>query len=137
MLRVAAAIVTFDGKILFFLRDNNPDIPDPNCWSLIGGHVEENETYDQGLKRELKEEIGIDISEYKFLFEFKGFQDENVKIYHVPLTQTQAKEIRLGDEGQKVEFMTIDQIDKLPLTQNLRKLFQNYRRYFEEAVSNQ
>ncbi len=32
-----------------------------NTYQLIGGHVEENETFDQCIVREIKEETGIDI----------------------------------------------------------------------------
>jgi 8-oxo-dGTP diphosphatase len=31
----------------------------PNCWDIIGGHVEGGETFDQTLVREVGEEIGV------------------------------------------------------------------------------
>ena len=42
------------GKFLFFLRDNKPDIPHPNKWDLLGGGMEEGETPQQAVEREIK-----------------------------------------------------------------------------------
>lgn len=134
MIRVSAAIVTFQGKILLFLRDNNPKIVDPNCWSLIGGLVEDNETYEQGLIREVKEEISITPTNFKLLSKIEGTREEHAYIYHIQLTDDQAQKIKLGDEGQKIEFKTLDETEKLPLTQNLDMLFKGYRKYFKEVV---
>ncbi|MGZ8454255.1 MAG: NUDIX domain-containing protein, partial [Candidatus Binatia bacterium] len=47
-----------DGKLLIYLRDDNPTIPFPNHWDLFGGHVEVGETPERALCRELQEEIG-------------------------------------------------------------------------------
>lgn len=134
MIRVSAAIVTYNNKILLFLRDNKPNILDPNCWSLIGGHVEDNESFDDGLIRELQEEISITPTSFKFLFNFKGSINEEVNVYHIKLSDKEAQEIKLGDEGQKVEFKTLDEMEKLGLTQNLDELFKSYRNYFEEVI---
>ena len=47
-----------DGKILLLKRSVEPF---KGCWHLVGGHVEENETLKEALKRELKEETNLDI----------------------------------------------------------------------------
>jgi 8-oxo-dGTP pyrophosphatase MutT (NUDIX family) len=51
-----------DKKILFQLRDNKPDIPNPNKWGIFGGGIEKNETPKQAAIRELKEELGLSMS---------------------------------------------------------------------------
>ena len=43
-----------DNKLLIYLRDDKPEISFPNHWDLFGGHVEEVETPEQALVRELK-----------------------------------------------------------------------------------
>jgi ADP-ribose pyrophosphatase YjhB (NUDIX family) len=47
------------GKILLFRRAVEPF---NGCWHVAGGHVEENESLKEALKREFKEETGLDVS---------------------------------------------------------------------------
>jgi ribosomal protein S18 acetylase RimI-like enzyme len=54
---VSALLLTDDGKLVAQLRDDKPELPFPNCWSTLGGRVEEGETPDAALRRELIEEI--------------------------------------------------------------------------------
>lgn len=56
--RVAGAIlVNPRGEVLLHLRDDRPDIPYPNRWAFVGGHLEPGETPEEGVRRELREEI--------------------------------------------------------------------------------
>ena len=48
-----------DGKILLLKRSVEPF---KGCWGLVGGHVEENETLKEALRREFKEETSLDIT---------------------------------------------------------------------------
>jgi 8-oxo-dGTP diphosphatase len=47
-----------NGKILLVKRDVEPF---RNYWHLVGGHVEQNESVEDALKREFKEETGLNI----------------------------------------------------------------------------
>ena len=133
MTKLSSAIVSHRGRILLFLRDHRP-LRDPNRWSLIGGHVDEDETFDEALVREVGEEIGIRPRNYRLLLRLAGYWGEDIALYHLPLIDTEASRIRLGDEGQKVEFFVIDEIDDLPLTANLNMLFHRRRDLFIEAI---
>src|SRR5689334_14755210 len=116
MTRGSGAFVTYNHQLLLILRDDKPTIPDPNTWSVIGGFVEENESFDEGLLREIQEEISISPSHNHFLFSDHK-QDHKVHIYHVPLTPEEAQKIRLGDEGQEVRFFTFEDLEKVPFTE--------------------
>jgi 8-oxo-dGTP diphosphatase len=54
---VALALLQRDGSWLMQLRDEIPSIVAPGCWGLFGGHLDPGETPEQGLRRELLEEI--------------------------------------------------------------------------------
>jgi 8-oxo-dGTP diphosphatase len=46
-------------EVLMYLRDDKPQIPYPNMWSLMGGMLEDGETPLECIVREIEEEIGI------------------------------------------------------------------------------
>jgi 8-oxo-dGTP pyrophosphatase MutT (NUDIX family) len=57
MTQIVAAIFVRDGNIL--LGKRAPYKTYPNCWDLIGGHLENDETPKQALIRESIEEVGL------------------------------------------------------------------------------
>lgn len=46
------------GQILLQLRDDRPDLVNPNLWGTLGGSVEAGETPEEAAWRELEEEVG-------------------------------------------------------------------------------
>jgi 8-oxo-dGTP diphosphatase len=54
---VALAMLQREGRWLMQLRDEIPAIVAPGCWGLFGGHLNPGERPEQGLRRELLEEI--------------------------------------------------------------------------------
>jgi mutator protein MutT len=57
---VAAALIFHTGKLLITQR--RPDDHLPNLWEFPGGKVEPGETFQTCLTREIREELGIEIS---------------------------------------------------------------------------
>jgi mutator protein MutT len=57
---VAAALIFNEGKLLITQR--RPDDHLPNLWEFPGGKVEPGETFAACLVREIREELGIEIS---------------------------------------------------------------------------
>lgn len=56
--------------------------PRDNFWALPGGRVEFNEPANQTVKREMQEELGIDIVVERLLWVVESFFDYNGKSYH-------------------------------------------------------
>jgi 8-oxo-dGTP diphosphatase len=67
MIDVTAAILVKDGKVLIAKRQ--PDDKQPDKWEFPGGKVEAGESTRECLKREMREEFGIDVRVGKFLGE--------------------------------------------------------------------
>ena len=50
-----------DNDLYLVVKRNDNDDLFPGAWEFPGGHLEDNENILEGLKRELKEEIGYDL----------------------------------------------------------------------------
>jgi 8-oxo-dGTP diphosphatase len=76
-------------------------------WDFLGGHVEMDETPAECIVREMKEEIGIELENFK-LFKIYEFDD---RIEHVFLKKADLdiNEIVLT-EGQKLKYFSSDEI---------------------------
>lgn len=59
-----SALITKGSKILLTKRAIKPK---PGYWDTLGGFLEEGEELIKGLKREMKEELGIEIFKIRFL----------------------------------------------------------------------
>lgn len=104
------------------LRDNIPTIPAPNCWSLIGGADEEGETPEQTLLREMKEEANIDPLPARFLWQW-----EHRYYYHIPLPDEVLNTVKLGDEGQKLGYFTLEELREIQLTPSLIQMLKDHK----------
>lgn len=67
MKQVTAALLLKEGKILIARRPGNDDLA--NCWEFPGGKIEEGETPEACLIREMKEELNIDVNIGSFFVE--------------------------------------------------------------------
>jgi 8-oxo-dGTP diphosphatase len=89
--------------ILLLLRDDTPGIPYPNMWDIPGGHVEDNETPEQCIIREMKEELDLDIEGFH-LFSIIEFADRTEYTFWEK-TDLDITKIQLT-EGQRLKWFT-------------------------------
>lgn len=62
---VSALIFSKDNKLLMGMKDPKSGGVYADCWHIPGGGVDENETQEQALRREMLEEVDIDIADCK------------------------------------------------------------------------
>lgn len=62
---VSALIWSKDGKLLMGRKDPLQGGVFFDCWHIPGGGINDGEAFDTALKREVLEETGLDISQYK------------------------------------------------------------------------
>jgi len=129
MKEIAAIILKNDKReFLLALRDNKPWIPFPNHWDLIGGHVEEGETPEEALVREVKEELDIDLKEYTFYKKFEcltGDAYENIKYIYTGKINLPLEEITLL-EGERAQYFTKEEIADLKFANIIKSIVMDY-----------
>jgi 8-oxo-dGTP pyrophosphatase MutT (NUDIX family) len=64
-------LINTEGEIVLQLRDNNPDIADPNKLSLFAGGVMPGESREHAAQRELFEETTIRSNNLKYIFTYQ------------------------------------------------------------------
>lgn len=70
---VSAVILSKDNKILLGKKDPEKGGVYSDCWHIPGGGIYPNETKEEGLIREVREEVGIDITKHEVsLLDDKG-----------------------------------------------------------------
>jgi 8-oxo-dGTP diphosphatase len=129
MKKIAAIIFENDkGELLLYLRDNKPDIPFPDHWDLIGGHIEEGETPEEALVREVKEELDIDLKEYTYYKTYEcltGDAYENIKYIYTGSINIPIDEITLL-EGVRPQYFSKSEIPDVKFANILKSIVMEY-----------
>lgn len=114
---VSALLVNNEGKLLLQLRDDRPDLKYPTQWTPFGGQVEPGEMPDAAIRREVMEELGIDVP----LILWKEFEDpdrtipgEIICLHYSYYGRYDADPATMPIyEGQRGGYFTGDEIERL------------------------
>ena len=123
---IGAGIILLNryNEVLLLLRDNKIDIPFPNMWDIPGGKIEESETPEEAIRREMMEEMSINnLGEIKLL---KILTLENItdNIFWKKLNLN-LEEIDLK-EGQRIEYFNLERIRKTKLAFNYNEILESF-----------
>ena len=90
-----------EGKLLLLYRNKKENDPNEGKWIGVGGKIEEGETPDECVLREVMEETGLRLTEYrlrgKVYFISEAWDDEEMYLYSA--TGFEGEIIRNCDEG--------------------------------------
>jgi len=125
MKRKGASIVFLNEReeILLFLRDDDPKIPYPNMWDVPGGHVEDGETPEECIVREMKEEMDLELQDFK-LFSVREFRDRIEYTYSAD-AHFAIDEIDLR-EGQRLQWFTRSQVRRTELAYGFNQILEEF-----------
>jgi 8-oxo-dGTP diphosphatase len=125
MKRKGASIVFLNDReeVLLFLRDNDPKIPYPNMWDVPGGHVEDGETPEACIVREMKEEMDLDLRSFE-LFSEREFSDR-IEYTYWAKAHFAIDEIDLR-EGQRLQWFTRSQVRRTGLAYGFNQILEEF-----------
>ncbi len=113
-INVSAGIVMNEKKVLITRRAQTEQFA--GGWEFPGGKVEEGETFEECLARELKEELGIDVSVGTFcasiVHDYETFKI-NLKAYYCQVTSGVIS-LSVHDKYAWVQIDKLLEVDLLP-----------------------
>jgi 8-oxo-dGTP diphosphatase len=116
-------IINSQQKVLLVLRDNKSSIPFPNTWALLGGFIEENESPEATIRRELVEEMELELGEIKF-FKSYFWQECDEHIFWTRL-DLDISQITLH-EGQKLAYFSREEINQLEFASHYDRILVDF-----------
>lgn len=123
---VVVAIIEKDGKIL--MGNKAKDVgPYPNTWRLPGGGVEEGESLEEAMRREIKEETNLDVASLdKINLDEDEEPDKNGEMthytFHTFRVETNGKE-KISDEFPELIWVDKTKLRDVPLARPTIKYF--------------
>lgn len=102
MRRSTLCYIEREGKLLLLYRNKKENDPNEGKWIGVGGKIEEGETPDDCVLREVMEETGLRLTDYrlrgKVNFISEAWDDEEMYLYSA--TGFEGEIIRICDEGE-------------------------------------
>lgn len=125
-------LINSNNEVLLLLRDNNKEIPFPNQWDIPGGKVETGESPEQAVRREMKEEMGLENLDKFNHFKTYKTNDLTDHIFWKRI-DLNVNEINLT-EGQQIKYFSLEDIKNLKLAFNYNLVLEEF---FREVVRNE
>ena len=122
-----ALIFNSEGKIFLMKSHKFRD-----KYVIPGGHIELGEKIEDALKREIKEETGLDIYDitfvkfHEFIFD-EVFWKKKHFIFFDYACKTNSTKIKLNSEGQEYVWVTFEEALKLPIEPYTRNTILTYK----------
>jgi ADP-ribose pyrophosphatase YjhB (NUDIX family) len=121
----AAAVVVHDGRVLLIRRGHAPDA---GQWSIPGGGVELGEPIAAALRREIREETGLDVVVGEFLEVYERIERDDagaVRFHFVILDYrctVAGGELRAGDDAVEAVWADPAALDRYALAASVRRV---------------
>lgn len=136
--RRVSILVPYNSNKEILLQHRTKDAPHyPDYWGFFGGDIDGDETPEEALKREAKEELELDIEEIKL---FKRYVIEEEKrvyerfVYLLPTSMSVEQLRSQQKEGAGLDFYQIEKTEVLKFNPYNRIILKEIADYLNKAV---
>ncbi len=125
-----AGIILIDNqdKILLQHRDSNVSWH-PSSWGIFGGQIEKGETPKQAARREIKEEVGIELTDLKFFKKYELKRKRGIYeafFFTAPLTISVDNLRKQQKEGQNLGLFSFNEVKGLKVTDLTKAVLKDF-----------
>lgn len=118
------AVIEQEGKILL-VRDVN----DADIWEIPGGRLDENETPEEGLKRELQEELAVKVDVHELIYTEQSLHTQKGEwtlflIFRATLLSNNSTLVPAPEEIAEIRWIEKSKLDE-------QKIYDVYRKGIE------
>ncbi len=127
---VVKALITNRGKVLIGQKEDG-EKPHSGEWHFLGGHLDDNESLEEAVKREVKEETDLDVEVHQIIdamvFSWKkdGDMDSVQLLYHC---EADSRDGEPGDDLQDVKWVNPEELVEELWDEEVRRIEQRDRR---------
>ncbi|MGC8533763.1 MAG: NUDIX hydrolase [Candidatus Parvarchaeum sp.] len=122
---VVGAVIAINGKVLI-LRRTKEDFMG-GIYELPSGKVEQEETLEQALYREIKEETGLNIKEilsYIKSFDYESASGKKTRQFNF-LVVTKEGDIKISEEHDDYKLIGKNEVNSYNITDNVKEVILN------------
>lgn len=112
---VVLALLTVRGRYALQLRDDRPDIAAAGRWGLFGGRVDGDEVPSAAVRREVHEELALDVADWDELWRIRyhdPFWGEEVLHIIFVADVTEVWDRHVVREGQAAGLFVVDDLPR-------------------------
>lgn len=118
----ATAIIIHDNKLLVAKRN---EVPFKGEWDFLGGYLQKNETPEEALRRELKEELNVEVASVNFLGVFPGtasYKDQEFPVLSFAYLVEITGEVKLNEENSEIAWVPLASLETIAFDSNQKIL---------------
>jgi ADP-ribose pyrophosphatase YjhB (NUDIX family) len=116
-------VILIDGRVLLIHRRNPP-----HGWALPGGFVEYGESVEEAVRREMKEETGLDLQNLRqFRVYSDPTRDQRGHVVSVVFTARGAGRPEAGDDADRYRLIDLNDIPEADLVFDHTQILKDFQ----------